>query len=54
MNVVDSPGWIEFFLACPSGPLFKPVIEQRDKLSTFLTQDAGYQGLPGVNFFPQP
>lgn len=32
MNVVDSSGWIEFFLAGPSGPLFKPVIEQRDKL----------------------
>lgn len=32
MNVVDSSGWIEFFLAGPSGPLFKPVIERRDKL----------------------
>ena len=32
MNVVDSSCWIEFFLAGPSGPLFKPVIEQRDKL----------------------
>lgn len=32
MNMVDSSGWIEFFLAGPSGPLFKPVIEQRDKL----------------------
>jgi predicted nucleic acid-binding protein len=32
MNVVDSSGWIEFFLAGPNGPLFKPVIEQRDKL----------------------
>ena len=32
MNVVDSSGWIEFFLAGPGGPLFKPVIEQRDKL----------------------
>ena len=32
MNVVDSSGWIEFFLAGPSGPLFKPVIEQRDNL----------------------
>lgn len=32
MNVVDSSGWIEFFLAGPSGPLFKPVIEQRGKL----------------------
>lgn len=124
MNVVDSSGWIEFFLAGPSGPLFKPVIEQRDKLlvpvialyevhkilsrkmpadvvasclnvmrlgrvldltdrraiaaadiairhrlamadavmyslalehkATFWTQDADYQGLPGVNFFPKP
>lgn len=32
MNVVDSSGWIEFFLAGASGPLFKPVIEQRSKL----------------------
>jgi len=32
MNVIDSSGWIEFFLAGPSGPLFKPVIEQRDAL----------------------
>ncbi len=32
MNVVDSSGWIEFFLAAPSGPVFKPVIEERDKL----------------------
>ena len=32
MNVVDSSGWIEFFLAGPNGPLFKPVIEQRDQL----------------------
>ena len=32
MNIVDSSGWIEFFLAGPSGPLFKRVIEQRDKL----------------------
>jgi len=32
VNVVDSSGWIEFFLAGPSGPLYKPVIEQRDKL----------------------
>ena len=32
MNVVDSSGWIEFFLAGPNGPIFKPVIEQRDKL----------------------
>ncbi|MBA3057918.1 MAG: type II toxin-antitoxin system VapC family toxin [Gammaproteobacteria bacterium] len=32
MNVVDSSGWIEFFLAGANGPKFKPVIEQRDKL----------------------
>jgi predicted nucleic acid-binding protein len=32
MNVVDSSGWIEFFLAGKNGPLFKPVIEQRDQL----------------------
>ncbi len=32
MNVVDSSGWIEFFLAGPNGPLFKPVVEQREKL----------------------
>ena len=32
MNVVDSSGWIEFFLAGPNGPLFKPVIAQRDQL----------------------
>ncbi|MDP2366892.1 type II toxin-antitoxin system VapC family toxin [Rhodoferax sp.] len=32
MNVVDSSGWIEFFLAGTNGPLFKPVIEQRDSL----------------------
>lgn len=32
MNVVDSSGWIEFFLAGTNGPLFKPVIEQRDEL----------------------
>ena len=32
MNVVDSSGWIEFFLAGPNGPIFKPVIEQRDQL----------------------
>ena len=29
MNVVDSSGWIEFFLAGANGPTFKPVIEQR-------------------------
>ncbi len=32
MNVIDSSGWIEFFLAGPNGPIFKPVIEQRDQL----------------------
>ena len=32
MNVVDSSGWIEFFLAGPNGPIFKPVIEQREQL----------------------
>ena len=32
MSVVDSSGWIEFFLAGPNGLLFKPVIEQRDQL----------------------
>jgi predicted nucleic acid-binding protein len=32
MNVVDSSGWIEFFKAGPNGPVFKPVIEQRNLL----------------------
>jgi predicted nucleic acid-binding protein len=32
MNVVDSSGWVEFFKAGPNGPVFKPVIEQRDQL----------------------
>ena len=32
MNVVDSSGWIEFFTAGTNGPVFKPVIEQRDQL----------------------
>ncbi len=32
MNVVDSSGWIEFFLAGANGPVFKPVIEQRNQL----------------------
>ena len=32
MNVVDSSGWIEFFLAGPNGLIFKPVIEERDQL----------------------
>jgi len=31
-NVVDSSGWIEFFLAGTNGPMFKPVIEQRNRL----------------------
>lgn len=32
LNVVDSSGWIEFFLAGTNGPHFKPVIEQRPAL----------------------
>ncbi len=32
MNVVDSSGWIEFFKAGANGPLFKPVIEERNLL----------------------
>jgi predicted nucleic acid-binding protein len=32
MNVVDSSGWIEFFKAGANGPLFKPVIEERNAL----------------------
>jgi len=32
MNLVDSSGWIEFFQAGANGPVFKPVIEQRDRL----------------------
>jgi predicted nucleic acid-binding protein len=32
MNVVDSSGWIEFFLAGANGPKFKSVIEQRNTL----------------------
>ena len=32
MNVVDSSGWIAFFQATANGPIFKPVIEQRDQL----------------------
>jgi predicted nucleic acid-binding protein len=32
MNLVDSSGWIEFFLAGPNGPIFKPVIEDRHQL----------------------
>lgn len=31
-NVVDSSGWIEFFQAGTNGPVFKPVIEQRQAL----------------------
>ena len=29
MNLVDSSGWIEFFQAGHNGPIFKPVIEDR-------------------------
>ena len=32
MNVVDSSGWIEFFRAGANGPVFKPVIEDRNQL----------------------
>lgn len=32
MNLVDSSGWIEFFKAGANGPLFKPVIEDRNHL----------------------
>jgi toxin FitB len=32
MNVVDSSGWIEFFMAGANGPQFKPVIEVRNEL----------------------
>lgn len=32
LNMVDSSGWIEFFLAGANGPVFKPVIEQRNAL----------------------
>ena len=32
MNIVDASGWIEFFLAGPNGPKFKPVIENSDEL----------------------
>ena len=32
MNVVDSSGWIEFFRAGANGPVFKPVIEDRNHL----------------------
>lgn len=32
MNVVDSSGWIDFFRAGPNGPVFKPVIEDYNRL----------------------
>jgi predicted nucleic acid-binding protein len=32
VNVVDSSGWIEFFRAGANGPVFKPVIEDRNHL----------------------
>jgi predicted nucleic acid-binding protein len=32
MNLVDSSGWIEFFLAGTNGPKFKPVVEDRAHL----------------------
>jgi toxin FitB len=32
MNVVDSSGWVEFFLAGANGPKFKPVVEDRSAL----------------------
>ena len=32
MNLVDSSGWIEFFQAGPNGPVFKPVVEDRQHL----------------------
>ncbi|MCW2313888.1 type II toxin-antitoxin system VapC family toxin [Rhodoferax antarcticus] len=32
MNLVDSSGWIEFFKAGANGPIFKPVIEDRQRL----------------------
>ena len=32
MNVVDSSGWLEFFRAGANGPVFKPVIEDRNHL----------------------
>jgi len=123
VNLVDSSGWIEFFQAGGNGPIFKPVIEDRNSLlvptialfevhkvlsrrlpvhlverclnvmrlgrvldftdaravaasqiavrhqlamadaamysmaqefgATFWTQDADYQGLVGVNYFPK-
>jgi len=32
VNVVDSSGWIEFFRAGANGPVFRPVIEDRNHL----------------------
>jgi len=32
VNLVDSSGWIEFFQAGGNGPVFKPVIEDRNAL----------------------
>ena len=32
MNVVDSPGWIEFFKAGPNGLTFKPIIQDESRL----------------------
>jgi toxin FitB len=32
MNVVDSSGWIEFFLGSSGGRTFKPIVEQTDQL----------------------
>ena len=32
MNVVDSSGWIEFFVAGPNGPWFRPAIDDQESL----------------------
>ena len=32
MNLVDSSGWIEFFQADLNGPVFKPIVEDRQHL----------------------
>ena len=32
MNVIDSSGWIEFFLGTLAGQIYKPVIEQTSQL----------------------
>ena len=32
MNVIDSSGWIEFFLGTLAGQIYKPVIEQTGQL----------------------